>query len=83
MEAGAEAIMPLERINGSLGVKSTPAKVTLNIENNTSQAIDIGDVSESFKTNERGEEERVINIILKHAKTNLGFKTTMKGMLNG
>lgn len=79
-EAGAEAIVPLERIDGSLGVKSRASKVVLNIENNTSQGIEAEMLSEMTKQNSRGEEEKIINIVMKNISTNSNFRNTLKGL---
>jgi lambda family phage tail tape measure protein len=70
-EAGAEAVMPLTRIGGDLGVKAQPSPVVLNITNNSGQDIDAKMVSEMTKTNERGEQERVINIVIDGVNRNV------------
>ena len=80
-EAGSEAIMPLTRTaDGDLGVRSIGGggNVILNIENNTSQAIDAEMISEMMKTDERGEEQKVINIVLKNVKTNSAFRNALR-----
>ena len=80
-EAGAEAIMPLDRIGGSLGVKSTPSNVILNITNNSNQEINAEQISEMTRTNERGENERIINIVINGVSKNQnGLRDMLKGI---
>ncbi len=40
-EAGPEAIMPLSRINGDLGVKVSTSPVNINVVNNTNNNVDV------------------------------------------
>ncbi|TLP41035.1 phage tail tape measure protein [Arcobacter arenosus] len=63
-EAGSELIAPMRMGNGEMGVQSKPSKVTLNITNNTSSEITAEQVSELTKTNQNGEQERVITLVL-------------------
>lgn len=79
-EAGTEAIMPLKRVGKDLGVKSKPSNVVLNIQNNTSQEISAEQISEMMRTNERGEEEKVVNIILKNLNTSSSFRNAIAGV---
>ena len=69
-EAGAEAIMPLSRINGNLGVQSKPSSVVLNITNKTSSNIQAKQISELTRQNQNGQSERVIGIVLDGIATN-------------
>jgi len=83
-EAGAEAIMPLTRTSGGdLGVKavSSAPGVTINIENNTSQEIEMEQISEMMKPNDRGEEQKVISIVIKNARTNSNFRNALKSSI--
>jgi len=79
-EAGSEAIMPLQRIGGDMGVRSTPSKVVLNITNNSGQDISAEQVSEMTRSNQKGEEERVISIVMDSVSRN---KNGMRDMLKG
>jgi len=46
-EAGPEAIVPLERVpGGDLGVKSTPSKVVVNVNNNAGVEVDVQESSD-------------------------------------
>jgi len=79
-EAGSEAIMPLKRINGDLGVKSSPSKVTLNITNNTGNEIKAEQISSMMRTNDKGEQEKVINIVIDGFHRNInGMRDMFKG----
>jgi len=83
-EAGHEAILPLTRTSdGDLGVKAIggSSNVIINIENNTSQEIDASMISEMLKTDERGEETKVINIVMKNIQTNSGFRNALKSSI--
>jgi lambda family phage tail tape measure protein len=80
-EAGPEAIMPLSRIGSDLGVKSTPSKVVLNIQNNTSSEISADKISELTRTNQEGEVEKVLSIVLSGVSRNtLGLRDALKGV---
>ena len=80
-EAGAEAIMPLTRIGGDLGVKSSPSNVIINIENNSGQDISAEQISELTRTNERGEQERVITFVIDGVNRNMnGVRDLLKGI---
>lgn len=79
-EAGAEAIMPLQRIGGDMGVKSTPSRVTLNITNNSGNEISAEQISEMTKTNSSGESEKVITIVMDAVSRN---KSGIRDMLKG
>lgn len=80
-EAGPEAIIPLSRIGNDLGVKSTPSKVVLNIENNTSSEISADKISELTRTNENGEIEKVLSIVLNGVGRNtLGLRDALKAV---
>ena len=50
-EAGAEAIMPLTRIGGDLGVKATSGNTYVTVQNETNQAVDLS-VIESMTNND-------------------------------
>lgn len=79
-EAGPEAIIPLSRIGNDLGVKSTPSKVVLNIENNTSSEISADKISEMTRTNENGEIEKVLSIVMSGVNRNtMGIRDLIKG----
>ena len=82
-EAGSEAILPLTRTSdGDLGVKSVGgSNVVINIENNTSSNIEMEQISSMMKTNQRGEEEKVINIVIKNAQQNSGFRNALRNSL--
>lgn len=80
-EAGSEAIMPLVRHGADLGVKSTPSSVVLNITNNSGNEISAEQVSEMTRTNQRGEQEKVINIVMDGvARNKNGIRDMLKGM---
>ncbi len=80
-EAGAEAIMPLTRVGGDLGVKSSPSNVVINIENNSGQEIDASAISEMTRTNERGEQEKVITMVIDGVNRNVkGMRDVLKGI---
>ena len=72
-EAGAEAIMPLTRINGDLGVKSVAGAVVINVENKTGLPIDIEKIGEA--TQDDG--TRIIQVVMEHAQTNPEFRHVM------
>lgn len=78
-EAGAEAIMPLQRVGGDMGVRSVPSKVSLNIVNETSTPVEAEMINEMLTKNSRGEEERVVSIVMKNARTNPAFKQALGG----
>lgn len=80
-ESGPEAIMPLSRIGSDLGVKSTPSRVVLNIQNNTSSEISADKISELTRTNQEGEVEKVLSIVLSGVSRNtLGLRDALKGV---
>jgi len=55
------------------------APVQINIENQSGSDIATDAIEELTRTNARGEEERVINIVLKKAQTDLNFRNALKG----
>lgn len=80
-EAGPEAIMPLSRIGNDLGVKSVPSNVVLNITNNTSNEITANKIGDFTRINERGEAEKVLNIVIDGVSRNtLGMRDVFKGL---
>jgi len=56
------------------------SNVVLNIENNTSSEITADMISEYTKTDERGEETKVINIVMKNLNTNSSFRSAIAGV---
>ena len=58
---------------------STSSSVTVNITNETGSDITEDLISEFTKTNSRGEEEKVINIVLKNLNTNSSFRSAIAG----
>jgi lambda family phage tail tape measure protein len=87
-EAGDEAVMPLTRIGGKLGVQavgsnSGPMKVIINVENNTTQDITAEQIGAAMQTNGAGDKEFIINVVLDSATRNTNnFKDTLKSALS-
>lgn len=80
-EAGPEAIVPLARLGGgSLGVKSVPSNVIINVENTTDTPVGMEVLNEMTRTNEKGEEEKIINVVLKRLHTDSGFRSAIAGV---
>lgn len=81
-EAGEEAIMPLERIGGKLGVNASnmgsKVNVFVNVQNNAGELTEAS-VIEEFQTNQDGEEERIINIVVNRLETDSGFRSVVQG----
>jgi len=71
-EAGPEAIMPVTRIGGDLGVKSTPSNVIINVSNETGIPVDMKTISETMNDG-----TRIINVVMEHAQTNPEFRSVM------
>ncbi len=72
-EAGAEAIMPLTRINGDLGVKAVGGPVVINVTNETGLPIDLEKVNEEMSD----DGTRIIQVVMEHAQTNPDFRQIM------
>lgn len=72
-EAGPEAIMPLTRIGGSLGVKATGGNTYINVQNESGMPVDMKELSRT--QNDRGDE--VINIVMKAAVYNPDFRAAL------
>lgn len=82
-EKGSEAIMPLTRTpSGDLGVKSVGGGgVVINIENRTGTALNENNISEMMQTNQKGESQKVINIVLEGVSKNTsGIRDMLKNM---
>jgi len=73
-EAGAEAIMPLQRHNGVLGVKSTPSNVVINVKNESGIPMNFEKIAQA-QTNDG----QVIDIVMKHLNYDQDFRTAIKG----
>ncbi|WP_201353818.1 phage tail tape measure protein [Hydrogenimonas urashimensis] len=72
-EAGAEAIMPLTRINGDLGVKAIPSNVIINVKNETGLPIDMEKIGQM-----RGDNgQQIIDVVVRHAQTDPEFRQIM------
>ena len=72
-EAGAEAIMPLTRIGGDLGVKATPSNVIINVKNETGLPVDMEKIGESMSD----DGSRIIEVVMRNAQTNPEFRAVM------
>lgn len=72
-EAGSEAIMPLQRINGKLGVAATTSgsNVIINIENKSGTPISADMISSFQKQSSTGESQKVVNIVLDAVNRNV------------
>jgi lambda family phage tail tape measure protein len=77
-EAGPEAVMPLTRIGGSLGVKAQTSvpNITVNIVNNTGQPI-----KKETKTEFNGKEYIITTVLQAVANNENGAKDGLKQML--
>ena len=73
-EAGAEAIMPLQRHNGVLGVKSTPSNVVINVKNESGIPMNFEKIAQA-QTNDG----QVIDIVMKHLNYDQDFRSAIKG----
>ena len=77
-EAGPEAIMPLKRIDGSLGVQSVPSNVVINVINESGEPVDLEKVSEEMQTNDRDEYTKVLTFVMKGLRENRGLRSAIK-----
>lgn len=87
-EAGDEAVMPLTRIGGKLGVQATGSsggdmKVVINVENNTTQDITAEQIGTAMQMNSAGDKEFIINVVLDSAARNTNnFKDNLKSIIS-
>ena len=77
-----EAFVPLpDGRSIPVTMKGGKDNVVINIQNNSGSQIDAKQISELTKTNERGERERVINIVIDGVNRNVnGIRDTLRGM---
>lgn len=73
-EAGAEAIMPLQRHNGVLGVKSTPSNVVINVKNESGIPMNFEKIAQA-----QTDDGQVIDIVMKHLNYDQDFRSAIKG----
>lgn len=79
-EAGTEAIMPVTKVGADLGVKAMPSNVVIMIENH-GQDLDLKQLSDTTRTNERGEQERVLRFVSDGVNRNInGIRDQIKGL---
>ena len=72
-EAGPEAIMPLTRIGGDLGVKSMPSNVVINVKNETGLPVELEKIGDL-----RGDDgSHIIEVVMRHAQTDPEFRQIM------
>ncbi len=80
-----EAFIPLPDGNSvpvTMRGNNGSGSITVNIENKTSSEITADQISEMTKTNERGEVERVLNIVIEGANRNInGFRNNLRNVL--
>ena len=74
-EAGPEAIMPLTRIGGDLGVRATIPKVIINIENNTQ-----GEIQQETTTTRIDMDTLIVNTVISAISRN---KNNMRDVIKG
>lgn len=74
-EAGAEAIMPLTRVNGDLGVKVTGGRTTINIINESGTPVDAKVVEEITKP----DGEHIKTVVLTAMERDYSFRQAIRG----
>lgn len=75
--AGLDHINKTGEMPGGNVMVNTP--VTINIENQTGQDIEADMIQEMTKQNSKGEEEKIISVVLKKARTDLNFRNAIRG----